>query len=269
MWVQMFAWLYFFRVSVCLFFLAVASFFDFKSREVPDWVWLLFAPIGLALTLSLLALNGWHMNMVVSWIIVLVVVSGLSIALFYLGFFGGADAKALICLAIAMPDKPSLPTKLALKSPIWWLHMPLPISAFNNSVLMASLLTLAFITKNIADLIRGEEIFKGLEDESFPKKILAFITGYRVNVEKLRSKRHHYLLIEDFNKCSDGSIKRRLKLLNLINSHENKREEALDGVHGKVWVTPGLPFLAFITVGFAIAVFIGDIILWIISLALT
>ncbi|MEM2402046.1 MAG: A24 family peptidase C-terminal domain-containing protein [Candidatus Bathyarchaeia archaeon] len=264
----MYEWFESARVAICLLFLSAASIHDIKTREVPNITWLLFAPIGLVLTLISLALNGWSQTTILAWLVTAAVTVGLSTALFHLGLFGGADAKALMCLAAAMPTQPNITSIKPLLSSFmgshYMLQLPPPISTFNNAVLTASLLIIAISIRNLADLARhGRRIFEGLEKTSLTKKFFTFLTGYRVDAQKLRSGGHHYIILEEFSRGEDGSIKRSLKLLPRLNmSGENSSETNLPAeFNGKIWVTMGLPFIVFITMGFAAAIFIGDLIL--------
>jgi preflagellin peptidase FlaK len=251
------------RFLLCLLFLLIASIYDVRTREVPNWVWAFFAPIGLALTFTSLAVDGWSHQRITMLVISAFLTICLSLALFYIGMFGGADAKALMCLAAAMPiypEKFELVTKILLPMP--------PISTFNNAVLIASLLTIANSFRNLIDFIKYKgRIFEGLEDDRLLKKIAAFITGFRVDAAKILYEKHYYILLEEFSRGEDGRLIRSLKILRSLN--DEKREEKLipEEFSGKVWVTMGLPFLVFITLGFLISFFFGDIIFWLIVTA--
>ena len=262
----MFEWLDSARTAICLLFLTAASIHDIKSREVPNSIWIVFALIGLALTLISLALSGWNRTTILTWLVTAAVTVGLSMALFYLGLFGGADAKALMCLAAAMPTQPSImPIKPLLEqiNTHCILQLPLPISTFNNAVLTASLLAIAILIKNLVNLARNrEKIFDGIENVGPLTKIFTLLTGYRVDANKLRSEKHHYIILEEISRGEDGKIKRRLKPLQRLSSEEenNMGKNIPEDLNGKIWVTPGLPFITFITAGFTTATFIGDII---------
>lgn len=256
------------RVFTCLVFLLIASLYDIKSREVPDTLWIIFAPIGSVLTFFSILLSGKNIWAFLIWIVVIAVIFIFSVAFFYLGLFGGADAKALICLAAAMPLQPNLsPARFFDKYAIQ-LFMPPPISTLNNSVLFAALLTIPFLIRNSIDYMKSKRIFEGLEHEKSFKKALALLTGYRVDVSKLRLGRHYYLLMEEFVRHEDGSLSRKLKLFSRLPADEEWPKEIVPrDFHGKIWVTPGLPFMVFITIGFLTTIFIGDIILLSISIA--
>jgi preflagellin peptidase FlaK len=263
----MYGWLDSARFAISLIFLLAASVHDIKSREVPNYIWAAFAPIGSALTLISIALNGWNQTIILAWIVTVAVTIGLSMGLFYLGLFGGADAKALMCLAASMPTQ----LNQAVIKPLMEAHapIPLPISTFNNAVLSASLLSIAISIRNLIDLARnGRRIFDGLEHEKLITKAFAFMTGYRVHSRKLRSGKRHYIILEEFSKDEDGRIKRRLKILKRLSiSGEGEGEEKSipSDYDGEVWVTMGLPFIVFITFGFVASILIGDLIFLLIN----
>lgn len=251
-------WLNVLRLMLCLFFLSLASLHDIKSREVPDRVWIIFAPSGSALTLLSLILSGWNLQNLLAFISSIVLTACIALIFFYLGMFGGADAKALICIAVATPTYPEDDFRLSTK-PI----LPMfPVSILNNAVLLSSSLVLVMIAKNLFDVIvRKEKIFEGLETENPITKIFALITGFRVDAEKLHGWRHHFIVMEEIYWKENGVIMRRLKLLKPLSLKEEsvKVPEEFDG---KVWVTVSLPFLVFITLGFLTTVFVGDVIFW-------
>lgn len=249
------------RFLLCLLFLLIASIYDIRTREVPNWIWAVFAPIGLSLTLVSLALDGWSYPCITMLLISAFLTVCLSLALFYIGMFGGADAKALMCLAAAMPIYPEK-FKLTAK---FLLPMP-PISTFNNAVLAASLLTLAISFRNLMDLIKCKgRIFEGLDEDKPLKKIVAFITGFRVDAEKIHDDKHYYIPLEEFSIGENGKLIRHLKILRNLNVEEQGEKLIPKELSGKVWVTIGLPFLVFIMLGFLASFLFGDIIFWLIT----
>lgn len=251
-----------FRVLVSLAFLLYASWSDLKSREVDDRVWLVFAPTALLLTLPQLL----QPQSLLMFAISLSVTSALALLLFYAGMFGGADAKALICLAIALPT----PTQ-HLFHPVFHVVSPIyPLTIFCNAVLLAALAVPCMAVKNLAWKRRvGGRLFEGLEDEPLWRKILTFMCGYKVKLDDLKRKGHLYPL-ESISINNAGGIRRRL----VLTLGDEERDEVVGRlVHafqegrlsGEVWVTPGLPFLVFITMGLATALLIGDLV-WILLL---
>jgi len=249
------------RVSLGLIVFLYASWSDYKTREVSNTVWMVFAPLALALTsVQFLAFSRESLT---TFVLSFVSTSVLSIVLFYAGAFGGADAKALICLALALPLYPVVIQPLfGLISPIF------PITVFSNAVLLAVVSVFYSIARNCLWRLRtGKRLFEGLEDASLGRKMLTFLCGYRIDITELEKAEHSYPL-EDISTTDAGESKRRL----LVFPKDEERMEIVNRIskaakEGKlpkeIWITPGLPMLIFITVGLIVALFLGDI-LWII-----
>jgi len=254
------------RVFISFLFLAVSSCYDLKTREVPNLVWLFFAPIGLVMTLLQLYLGylaGENVSSII-WLLSFAVTSGISLALFYISFFGGADAKGLICLSIALPVYPSLARRYAE-----WVTPFFPLAVLSNAVLGSSLLVLGIVSLNMLRLVQtGGKMFEGLESEPFWSKVLAFTTGFKVDLDKLR-KGCYYIPLEYFSRGKDGKIIRHLKISPRLEDEDLEKDENWNdltrGLNEKVWATPGLPFLFFITVGFITALLAGDFITWLVT----
>lgn len=250
------------RVFLCLAFLVYASWSDYKTREVSNKVWAFFAPLAFALAsfqFLMFAPESLY-NYALSFIIT----SALSVALFYAGAFGGADAKALICLSLALPSYPTylLQPPQNIVSPIF------PIIVFTNAVLLAALTVVYAILRNLVWKSRNEKgLFEGLEEESVGRKVLTLLCGYKVKITQLETGEHLYPL-EDTYVTETGESRRRLLIFPKDEERESIVERISKAVSGgklekEVWVTPGLPMLIFITAGLIVALTFGDII-WLI-----
>jgi preflagellin peptidase FlaK len=247
-----------FRVLISLVFLVYASWSDFETREVSNWVWALFAPIGFLVTI--LQYSLYAQDLLYGYALAFAVTSGLSLILFYAGGFGGADAKALICLSLALPHYPAD----LLQSPIGYLPFIFPLSVFINAVFLASFSVIYVLLRNFLWKYRKKkELFEGFEKESLGHKILVLLSGHKVEVAELEKKK--YLLpLEDF----DVELEDRRKLTAIPKDEEREKivSRLLEAkrnkqIQGDVWATPGLPMLVFITAGLVIALVFGDI-LW-------
>jgi preflagellin peptidase FlaK len=253
------------RVAVTAAVLIYASWSDFKTREVSNRVWVIYAPIALSLSLaefllynpSKLPLFGVSAGFTI----------GLAFLLFYSGGFGGADSKALMCIAVALPFAPeilSTPIISAGLSPISQVIFPLTI--FSNGVLFAAASAVYMVGRNFVWHRRnGKKMFTGtLAQESIGKKILVLVTGYKVNIEKVKAKWHIFPM-EDVEDSEDSGFKRKL----VVVPHDEGRDKIVERlsnavekekIDSYVWATPGLPLLIFITLGFIVALVFGDIV---------
>jgi len=252
-------------VKVCLSFIAslYASWSDYKTREVSDNVWILFAPPAFALTFAELFLFDFSALSLFGLCFVLT--AAFAIILFYAGGFGGADAKASTCFALALPFYPE---KLFSPcsgevSPI--MQMFFPFTVFSNAIILAALTSVYFLVYNLTWWWKtGKSLFEDEQrSESVGKKILVLLTGYKVSFWRVKEKWHIYPL-EDVEK-TDGGIKRKLVIFPRDESRSviiERLEEAVKNgeIPEKVWATPGLPILIFITVGLVVALLYGDMV---------
>lgn len=250
------------RIILCLGFLIYASWSDYKTRQVSNNVWVILGPLALALTgLQFLVFSVHSLQLLQSYALSFAVTSVLAIAIFYAGGFGGADAKALMCIALALPIYPTnlLSLPMGFVSPIF------PLTIFTNSVLLGALSVFYAVFRNLLWKVKNSEsVFERLEKEPLGRKILVLLSGYKVRFSKL--KKGHMYPLEDVVVNDEGEIKRKLIVFpkdeerdEIIERLENTKDEELEGW---IWTTPGLPLLIFITAGMIIALTYGDII-WI------
>ncbi len=256
------------RVALSLIILTYASWSDWKNREVSNKVWMVFAPLAFALTA--VQYLFFARELLFYFALSFPITAVIATVLFYAGAFGGADAKALMCLALALPYYPIyLPSSAAFFSPI------LPLTVFSNAVLLAAFTVVyALLRNSLWKLRTGSRLFAGFENESVWRKILALVTGYKVEIATLEKKNAHVYPLEDFATKETGEDERRLLLFPKDETQETIVARLLSaGREGKiqngVWVTPGLPLLIFITAGLLIALLFGDIVWLLLRFILT
>jgi preflagellin peptidase FlaK len=196
--------------------------------------------------------------MLTFYVLSFAITSGLAITIFYVGGFGGADAKALMCIALALPVYPSnlLSHYVGFVSPLF------PITIFSNSVLLGALSVFFAVFRNLIWTTKNKEsLFENLKTESVARKILALISGYKIKLSKLENS--HMFPLEDIHVDDEGKKSGKL----LVFPDYDEREDIINRLKENkprswVWATPGLPLLIFITAGLIIALAYGDII-WI------
>jgi preflagellin peptidase FlaK len=248
------------RIILSLSFLLYASWSDWKKREVSNRVWIVFAPLAFSLTLAQFVLLA--QEPLLNYLISFAITSVMAVALFYAGAFGGADAKALMCIALALPSPIRLMSSVSLFLPIF------PFTVFSNAVLLAALTVVYALFRNFVWKVRAKAgLFAGFENESFLRKITVLITGYKVEPASLEKSPHSYPL-EDIIAKENGGTERKLLAFPKDETRETIVSRILSAsregkIQKGVWVTPGLPLLIFITAGLIIALLVGDLV-WII-----
>ena len=254
------------RTMTSLLFLFYASWSDHKTREVSNTVWIVSAPV--AFTLTFFDIYMSEPSTLFSFGISFGLTAAFSIILFYAGGFGGADAKALMCLALALPFFPTnLITPISGGDSVI-LKTLFPITVFSNAVLFAAATAIYMLFRNVYwHLKTGNHLFEGgQEKESLGKKILVLLTGYKMPIDKVKKKWHLYPL-EDIVEESEQKPRRKLII---IPSDENRNavierlEKAIrsGSIEDRILATPGLPMLIFVTAGLVTALIFGDIV-WI------
>lgn len=95
---------------VCLSFLSSATYFDLKTRTVPNELWGMFFVVSLPIVIyNIVILNAVLFQTVIAMIVMYIVMYGL----FHLKVFGGADAKALLGLTFIY-SSPTIPIMVLL-----------------------------------------------------------------------------------------------------------------------------------------------------------
>ncbi len=234
------------KFLVVLGFLMYACKLDLESRMVPNRVWKYMLLASLPITTCQLATSNYLMiQYTLAGFFVLMVIA-LSYALYLIGAYGGADAKAIMCLAVIFPFYPT-----SNGFPLLNQGFSFAFSTLANSVIAAPFLLIFMFLYNLMREGWGE--LKG--------NVLYYFTGYRAEVKDL-PKFHNLLEYMDEN----GKLKR---VRRAVEPDERTLERLKKSGVEKVWVTPALPFLIFITAGYIVAFIFGDLLYLLISTILS
>ncbi|MDX1814204.1 MAG: A24 family peptidase C-terminal domain-containing protein, partial [Candidatus Bathyarchaeia archaeon] len=111
-----------------------------------------------------------------------------------------------------------------------------------------------------------------LAAEYIGKKILVLVTGYKVPLAKLKEKWHIYPM-EDVKDNGENPLERKLIVVPKDegrNGIVERLSNAIDTgkISDRVWVTPGLPMLIFVTIGLIVALLFGDLVWLLVSFVL-
>ncbi len=266
MW-QIIEWLSSARISVTLLLLLTASLQDVKEREVSDKIWVSGILAGLIIDV-IDFISFPDITLLTTITLSFSAMFLLSLLTFYLGFFGGADSKALITIALLNPYHP-IPSLQNKTLPIFTL------SVFLNSLLVSMTVPLALFLKNFTEIVKGKKLFENLEKTKLYtlKKTLLMFTGYKTKITELNSKKFVLPLEEIKIKSSINQegiekkeVERKIKFLPEMNK-ENQEENYLNlkkmvkegEIKNQIWVSPGLPFILFLLTGYILTLVLGDI----------
>jgi len=262
------------RVAISVAFLLYASWSDYRTREVSNRVWAVYAPIALVLTLAELLI--YDLSDLTLFGLSAGITIVFSLLLFYTGAFGGADSKAFMCIALALPFFPTILVKPVLPGGLSPLSQVIfPVTILSNAVLIAALSAVYLLLRNIARKASTHRpLFEGtLAKESVGKKIMVLLTGQKFPLAALKAKWHIYPMedVEELAAAQEGGADRVLNRRLIIVPKDEGRDEVVarlskaadEGkIDSKVWATPGLPMLIFVTVGLIVALTLGDVV-WI------
>lgn len=222
------------RIVVGAGVLSFAAVADLRWRRAPDLCWVLVALVGAALlaTEALTTPAYWSTNMpalVTSGLVLVLAIGG-----YYTGLIaGGADAKALASLSLLAP----LPLSAGWSQPLGSI-LPLVVTVLMNGLLVALAVPVLLTVWNLAR-----------RDIDSWRTVLGFRTRIdRVDLRVVWPLEYVDEEGEHHRAYTPGGVP--------LDAYEPKRllEQGVE----RVWVTPKIPFLVPLSIGFAGAVLLGD-----------
>ena len=214
------------RIALAFGMLGIATAFDLKTREVHDIIWIIFGAIAGVLVLF----QSDNIQLLTQLGLSLVMITPLSLILWRMGFFGGADAFALIVLSALAPFATIADTTVT------------PLTTILNAAILSLVILAINGARNLSSVLSGKNIFDGF-DESGSKKIIACLIG-----TKAKNPKHGFSIEKD----TDTGKKFDFRL--------HHAEDAQFCTTKNTWVTYGIPFMLYILAGFFVQVFFGDLI---------
>lgn len=211
-----------------------ASATDVRTRRVDNRVWLVAGAVGALLLVAEAVAVGFPQPVLLLSIPVVVALAWLLYQTRLL--FGGADAKALMALAVLIPFHTALEPLLPL-APSFLTRFAFPFAVFADALLVTILIPPALFVYNMA---RGD------------REVPIALVGYRIPVEDLAGswawpmERPTEEGIERtyFPSRSEADV-----------TADELREAGLE----RVWVTPKVPFMIPLALGFGMAFVAGDL----------
>lgn len=213
-------------IGLALTMLIIGSVIDIWKREIHDYYWIVFGSVGFLLIFINSDILSYLLNIGIALIIAPFV-----IFIWRIGLFGGADAFALIALAVIAP------MATLSGNPIT------PFTSLSNAAILFMIPFCINLLRNVISIIKHENIFEGFEESKF-KKIAAMLIGYKAKNPKF---------CFSIEKTEKGK-----KKINLTVHHAENEEYC---TQPNTWITPGIPYLLLITGGFILQLLYGDLLL--------
>ena len=161
--------------------LTYACIYDLKERKVSNKIWLLAYPTGIILTLTQIILGSIDgTNVLISVLTAMF----LGFVLFRSGYYGGADLKALLFIALTTPTIPTILNPILNLPPL-----PLILNMFCNSILLSLIWPLSIFALNLKDTLKGKHLFEEIQ-LTLPQKIWLFFTARQTPLQKLDDLRY-------------------------------------------------------------------------------
>jgi preflagellin peptidase FlaK len=227
------------RLFVGVIILSYASYTDIKTRRASNFLWLIMGGIGgILLIIQYLTIGFGDKT---HYLLFIPIMIALIYVLFQLRLlFGGADAKALMALAILLPIHPSV-----YQIPIWnESFMPASWTIFSNSVILFLLIPLSLLFYNIAK-----------RNIRFPHAFL----GYKMKIKTAREK-----FVWPLEKIVNGKRKFAYMPKEFDADDEFDKFEKI-GIN-EIWVTPKIPFMIPLLAGFIFTFIFGDILYYLMGI---
>ena len=211
------------RIVLAIGMLGYASYTDVTKREINDLVWIIFGALAVVLIIFEPNLSDALVNIGISLIVAPVV-----LIIWRIGFFGGADAFAIIVLAALVPQ-------ITFSD-----GMITPFTILTNAVLISIIPLFLNFFRNLIEIAKKNDIFEGFKEPT-GKRIMAMFLGYRA-----KNPKYSFSIEKKAGKN---------KKLNLV---LHNAEYAEFCTTSNTWITPGVPYMLFITAGFIVQLVYGD-----------
>ncbi|MEF8847619.1 MAG: A24 family peptidase C-terminal domain-containing protein [Candidatus Thermoplasmatota archaeon] len=220
------------RLATGIIILSYASITDIKTRTASNYLWVIIAVIGAVLLAVEYLLPQIQLQNLLYLVFIPVMI--IMVYVFYQLrlIFGGADAKALMALTILAPLTPEIDI-----FPLYPTLMPFPWVILANSVIMFLFIPLGFLIFNISK-----------KQMKFPNILL----GYKMDIKKAREKFVWPLEIFENDKRKFQYMPKEIDIVKQLDKFEEKNIS-------KIWVTPKIPFMIPLLVGYIVSFIIGDI----------
>ena len=214
------------RIFLAILMLSIASYTDVKKREIDDRIWMIFG--GLSVVVLVFSQDLSHSLVAIG---IALIVAPIALLVWRIGFFGGADAFALIVLASLAPGATFANSTIN------------PFTTLIDAVLLSIIPVFANVVRNVISILKHEDIFNGFENETQKNKIIAMFVGHRSKHPKF-----------------SFSIEKKEGNLRKLDFTLKNADDAEFCSSSDTWVTTGVPYMIYIFGGFIVQLVYGDMI---------
>lgn len=214
------------RIFLAILMLSIASYTDIKKREIDDRIWMIFGGLSAVMLIFVPDLSHSLVTIGIS-----LIVAPIALLVWRIGFFGGADAFALIVLASLAPGVTFANSQIN------------PFTTLIDAVLLSIIPVFVNVIRNVVSILKHEDIFNGFETESQKNKIIAMFVGHRTKNPKF-----------------SFSIEKKVGNLRKLDFTLKNADSAEFCSSSDTWVTPGIPYMIYIFGGFIVQLVYGDVI---------
>lgn len=214
------------RIFLAILMLSIASYTDIKKREIDDRIWMIFG--GLSVIMLVFTPDLSHSLVTIG---ISLIVAPIALLVWRMGFFGGADAFALIVLASLAPGATFANSQIN------------PFTTLIDAVLLSIIPVFVNVIRNVVAILKHEDIFNGFEGETQKNKIIAMLVGHRSKHPKF-----------------SFSIEKKEGNLRKLDFTLKNADSAEFCSSSDTWVTPGVPYMIYIFGGFIVQLVYGDVI---------
>jgi len=228
------------RLVIGVVILGYASYTDIKTRRASNMLWVIMGVAGaVLLALQFFLTDSFEGNRFYFLIFIPVMIIVVYVLFQMRLIFGGADAKALMALAILLPlpEITWIPESAGITVlPIGESTLPYVWGVFMNALLLFLFIPLGLLFYNIVK-----------RDIRFPHCVL----GYKISVAKAKDS-----FVWPLEKIVDGETKFVYMPKEFDIDEELKKFEKNN--IKEIWATPKIPFMIPLLAGFIAAFILGD-----------
>lgn len=213
--------------------LIIATYYDIKSREIAEFLWL---PALVISVLSAYLISSPNLLVLIFSLMPALIM----LALTLLGLIGGADFLAILLIGFSTPYLNVLPVSL--------------LTLFYSALIPSTIVVYNFIVNTVK--YRG--IYLKLRCSSTPKWLLLFL-GRPIKVSAFIKSKFLYplTLFKCDSKTHDVVCRSSFDIDEDFNEYVNQVKTCLSKGYLRpddyIWVTPALPHILFITIGYLLA----------------